>query len=73
MLYAYTTVSGDTWDRIALEVYGDAFLVDFLLKEPKNLPLLDYQVFPAGVKVYVPEITVSDVYEEADMPAWRAD
>lgn len=73
MLYAYSTVSGDTWDRIALEVYGDAFLVDFLLKEPKNLPLLDYQVFPAGVKVYVPEITVSDVFEEADMPAWRAD
>lgn len=73
MIYVYTTVAGDTWDQIALKVYGDEFMLDHLLTERLNYPLLDYEVFPAGVNVYVPEIDISEFAQEEDLPDWRKD
>ena len=66
----YTTISGDTWDKIAREVYGDELKADLLMKEPANITLLDYQVLPTGVTVSIPPISETDEYD-ADLPDWR--
>ncbi len=68
----YTTISGDTWDVIAKKTYGDELKADRLMQQRENLPLLDYQVFPSGVEVYIPDISDEDAYE-ADLPDWRKD
>ena len=68
----YTTISGDTWDVIAKKTYGDELKADWLMQQRENLPLLDYQVFPSGVEVYIPDISDEDAYE-ADLPDWRKD
>ena len=68
----YTTISGDTWDIIAKKAYGDELKADRLMQERDNLPLLDYQVFPSGIAVTIPEITEAEAYE-ADLPEWRKD
>lgn len=68
----YTTISGDTWDVIAKKTYGDELKADRLMQQRENLPLLDYQVFPSGMEVYIPDISDEDAYE-ADLPDWRKD
>lgn len=68
----YTTISGDTWDIIARKAYGDELKADRLMRERENLPLLDYQVFPSGVVVTIPDVSEEDAYE-ADLPDWRKD
>ena len=69
---SYTTISGDTWDIIARMVYGDELKADHLMRERANYPILDYQVFPSGVTVCVPEITEEEANED-DLPDWRKD
>lgn len=68
----YTTVSGDTWDIIARAVYGDEFKADILMKERGNIALLDYQTFPAGIVVQIPETVETARYDD-DLPDWRKD
>ena len=68
----YTTISGDTWDIIAKAAYGSEMMADRLMKESRNLPLLDYQIFPPQVTVYIPDISEEEAYE-ADLPDWRKD
>lgn len=67
---SYTTVSGDTWDTIARAAYGDELKAEHLMKERANIRLLDYQVFPAGIVVTVPEISDETAYND-DLPDWR--
>lgn len=71
-MVTYTTVSGDTWDVIARAVYGDELKADHMMQERKNLPLLDYQVFPSGVTVYVPDLSEEEL-DDDDLPDWRKD
>lgn len=68
----YTTVSGDTWDTIARAVYKDEMKAAHLMKAKENISLLDYQVFPAGIIVCIPEIPTDSVYDD-DLPDWRKD
>ena len=63
----YVTVAGDTWDQIALKVYGDEFKAGYLMQERLNLPLLDYEVFPSGVFVYVPDLDADAIRQEDDL------
>lgn len=42
----YTTKQGDTWDNIALQVYGEERHADFLMQS--NYAFLDILVFSAG-------------------------
>lgn len=69
---SYTTVSGDTWDTIARAAYGDELKAEHLMKERANIRLLDYQVFPAGIVVNIPEISDETAYSD-DLPDWRKD
>lgn len=69
-----TTIMGDTWDTIALRAYGGEPRAlprhtQLLMEARENIRLLDYQVFPTGVVVAVPD---ADDYEVADgLPDWR--
>ena len=42
----YTTIQGETWDQIALKVYGQEKYADWLMQN--NYPLLDTLIFSAG-------------------------
>lgn len=64
-----TTVMGDTWDTIALRVYGNTLRTQELMEARENVRLLDIQVFPGGVVVATPDI--EDTYAINDLPEWR--
>ncbi len=69
MAGTYTTISGDTWDKIAKEVYGDERYTSFLMEH--NVSLLSHFVFPADI-----EVTIDDPPEDEDnddLPEWRDD
>lgn len=66
MLNTYTTISGDTWDIIAYKVWGNEMYMDKLIKA--NLEHKDTFIFPAGVKLTLPEITL-EVSES--LPPWK--
>lgn len=65
----YITKSGDTWDIIAKEVYGDEMHLSFLMKN--NRDLLTYFVFPSGVVVKIYDLPEEADEEDEDIPDWR--
>lgn len=66
MAAVYKTRSGDVWDSIAKEVYGDEAYTSFLMTN--NQQHLGYFVFPAGV-----ELVIKDKPEEVStLPDWRS-
>ncbi len=65
----YRTASGQTWDQIAFEVYGDEHCCSQLMDA--NRDKLDYFVFPAGVVLSLPDLAEDGPYP-SDYPAWRA-
>lgn len=65
----YITIQGQTWDMIALDVYGSELYADILMKN--NVKLLDYYVFPQGIIINVPDLP--DNYEEEEQPDWRSE
>lgn len=64
----YRTKSGDTWDMIAKEVYGDEIHLSFLMKN--NDQLLDYFVFSSGIVLDIEDLP-EDTSEDDDFPDWR--
>lgn len=64
-----TTVQGDTWDSIALRVYGSVLRAQELMEARENIRLLDYQVFPRGIRIATPE--VQEIVNQSDLPEWR--
>ena len=68
MAATYTTKQGQTWDEIALEVYGDEIYADYLMQS--NYAELDTLIFSAGTVLNTP-----DLEEEVggDMPPWFED
>ena len=64
----YTTVQGDTWDKIAYDLYGDEAYMRYLVEA--NWEFLDFLVFPSGIVLNLPEIP--DEPDE-DWPEWRLD
>lgn len=62
----YTTVQGDMWDSIAYKMLGSCSYTDKLMIV--NQEHLHTFVFPAGVVLSLPEITVSRVNT---LPPWK--
>lgn len=56
MAAIYKAKQGQTWDDIALEVYGSEVYADFLMQS--NLPLLDILIFSAGTVLSTPDLIV---------------
>lgn len=63
----YTTVSGDTWDIIAKEVYGDESYTSYLMNN--NQEKIDYFIFPAGVELVIKELPAES---QSLLPDWRS-
>lgn len=63
------TLQGDTWDTIALRVYGNALRAQQLMEARENVRLLDYQIFTGGVTVATPEVEEGTAAD--DLPEWR--
>lgn len=61
----YKTVSGDVWDRIAKEVYGDESYTSFLMEN--NQKYLGYFVFPSGIELVIKDKPTSSMI----LPDWR--
>lgn len=64
-----TTISGDTWDTIAKRAYGNELRAQELMEARENIRLIDYQIFPGGVRVAIPELPEETATE--DLPDWR--
>lgn len=65
----YTTISGDTFDKIALEQLGSEYLFPLLLSEnPKYRNVL---IFSGGIILNIPDFSNSSVYSDA--PEWLLD
>lgn len=61
----YKTVSGDVWDQIAKEVYGDEAYTSFLMEN--NQKYLGYFVFPAGIELVIKDKPATSKI----LPDWR--
>ena len=66
MASVYKTKSGDVWDGIAKEVYGDETYTSFLMEH--NQEYLDYFVFPEGIKLAVEDLPEG---RASTLPSWR--
>lgn len=67
MAKIYKTKSGDYWDMIAYEAYGNESYVSYLMSA--NQDKLGYVRFPAGVELIIPDLTEAD---KDLLPDWRA-
>lgn len=63
----YITKSGDTWDMIAKEVYGNELYTSFLMENNHNV--INYYVFPDGIEL---KIIALPEQEEQFFPDWRS-
>jgi hypothetical protein len=64
----YTTVQGDTWDKIALKTLGSEYLLPLLLEE--NSKYRTTLIFSGGIELNIPDIDTSDI---TDRPDWLGD
>lgn len=62
----YRTVSGDTFDIIAHEIYGDAKLAVHIIQA--NIEYADIIIFEANIKLKIPEI---DTTTSINLPPWK--
>ena len=62
----YKTIQGDTWDGIAIKVYGDERYMNELLEA--NQGLNEIVIFPANIKLILPEI---ETKATAILPPWK--
>lgn len=69
MADTYVTVSGDTWDKIAYEKYGDETWCDRLMAA--NWEALGYMIFPAGIVLKIPDKKALVTEVTSDLPDWR--
>lgn len=66
VLDIYTTTQGDTWDIIALKVYGDeSYMGDLLKSNPRHNDII---FFGSGVEIICPDIK-KDVMD--NLPPWK--
>jgi phage tail protein X len=62
----YTTISGDTFDKIAYEHYGDEKMAIHVIEA--NIKNSDVIVFGSGTVVTIPEV---DITPASNLPPWK--
>lgn len=63
---SYTTISGDTWDGIAKNVYGQEKHADFLMQNnPEKISVFR---FDAGVEIATPALPEE---KSGFLPPWK--
>jgi phage tail protein X len=68
---AYTTQSGDTWDAVALSVYGNVTYAEYLMSQNQDADLLATVIFDSGVLLNTPALP-QPVQVAANQPPWRS-
>ncbi|MBN1071146.1 LysM domain-containing protein [Clostridium botulinum] len=64
--YEYTTINGDTFDKIALDFYGEENYSTFIMQlNPKNIRTV---IFEAGVKLIIPKLKIAN---KLTLPPWK--
>lgn len=63
----YTTREGDTFDALALEMYGEETLAHYIIEF--NPDYADVLIFDGGVQLRLP--IVEDVETPDTLPPWR--
>ena len=63
----YTTVQGDCWDVIAMNIYGDVRQTPALIRA--NPAYRDVTVFSGGIGLFAPELDVTAGDDE--LPPWK--
>lgn len=67
MALDYTTKSGDTWDLIALNVYGSELKADWLIQNnPRYIHIVR---FDSGTVLSTPALPAE---KSGDLPPWKA-
>lgn len=62
----HTTISGDTWDGIALEVYGSEANADWLMQH--NPQYITTTKFASGIVLATPALPVT---APTNLPPWK--
>lgn len=62
----YITKEGETWDQVALNVYGNEKYADYVMSN--NYAHLNTIIFDYGTVLKVPDLPTD---YSADLPAWR--
>lgn len=63
---SYLTKSGDTWDIIAKEVYGNEYMAGALMAaNPKQIGTF---MFSSGVELTTPEV---ETERDGNLPPWK--
>ena len=62
----YKTIQGDTWDGIAVKVYGDEKYMNELLEA--NQAYREIIIFPANVSLSLPDIQTQTT---TILPTWK--
>lgn len=68
MSKTYTTAQGDMWDSIAHTQLGDIAHTDKLMN--LNTAYRDYYIFPAGITLVLPDITIEE-NSVVNLPPWK--
>jgi phage tail protein X len=66
----YTTSAGDTWDKIALNVYGSERYAEYLMANNQDIDLLSTAIFDPGVTISTPSLTAEAAGKQT-LPPWR--
>ena len=65
----YTTQEGDTFDELALDMYGDERFAHYIIEY--NPDYADVLIFEANEEIYLP--IVEDAETPDTLPPWRRD
>jgi len=63
----YRTISGDTWDKIAYQVYGSEKLAGLLMDA--NTKYLETVIFSGGILLNVPNLSIEN--KVSGLPPWK--
>lgn len=66
----YTTSAGETWDQIALKLYGDVKYTEYLMSNNQDPTLLATVIFGAGTVLSTPPLPVITSVNPGT-PPWR--
>ncbi len=68
----YTTIPGDTWDKIAKKVYGDDHAFETIMEQ--NAEYIGVLIFGAGTELDIPDEAYTESEEvKTDQALWRED
>ena len=64
----YVTIQGDTWDGIAFRLWGEERHMNRLMAA--NPDHADVLIFPAGLRLGVPEAPPPATLKTSELPPW---